>query len=100
MENQDNLEQQVLPANNADVVESFKIEITQASQRKLELINKKLKFICDDIDPYNCEVIGPESENILKEFYLKESLENPFHFTNIMLRLMDLAETELKKRMH
>ena len=100
MENQSKIVEPMRPTQTVSIVDNFIFEIDGASLSKLKGITNKLKFICNDIDPYNAKNIGPESTQILEEFLLTETLCNPFTYTNNLLRIMDLAENELNKRLH
>jgi len=88
------------PENSSDIVDKFTNEILVASATRLVHISDQLKFICDEIDPYHCEQIPDEARKILAEYNLEDTLDNPFYFTNVILRFLDIAETELKKRLH
>lgn len=100
MENQNNLENSVAPLDKIDAAEKFKNEIQDISIQKLHGVMNKLKFICHEVDPYDAHDISSESKLILDEFGLNDYLENPFSFTNILLKIMDFAEAELNKRLH
>lgn len=49
-----------------------------------------------EFDPYQAEEASQTVANILEEFSLNEYISNPFDFTNIVLRLLDIAEEKVK----
>jgi hypothetical protein len=88
------------PENQEEVVNFFTNELSLLSKKSIENIQKKLNFLCLELDPYNALELSTEEENILKEFQLKDYLSNPFEFTNIVLQLLNMTELELKKRLN
>lgn len=99
MDKQSNLKENLLPENKAQLIENFKNEVLSCSVDDLKKLQMKLNYLCMEIDPYNCLDLSVEEENILNDFSLKFFLENPFDFTNIILKMLDLIETEIKKRL-
>lgn len=87
-------------SQRAELIENFKVDIAKKSIAGLKVLSKKLNFLCLELDPYNNLDLSTEEENILAEFGIREFLNNPFEFTNIVLQLMDQVETEIKKRAH
>ncbi len=100
MEKHSNLNKIQNLSERNELVENFKNEIAKLSVKSLNNQIKKLNFLCLELDPYNAIDLSQEEENILNEFSLKSFLSNPFDFTNIILQLLDSAETELKTRSH
>jgi hypothetical protein len=90
----------ISPENHEEVVSFFTNELSRASSKSIGLIQKKLNFLCLELDPYNALDLSNEEENILNEFHLKDFLTNPFEFTNIVLQLLNITELELKKRLN
>jgi len=97
---QTNLDTQDRPNRSYEIVENFTNELSKASQTKLNLCLKKLNYLCLEFDPYQCEHLRVEEENIIKEFELMDTIHNPFEFTKTILQMLDNEETELKKRSH
>jgi len=97
---QTNLDTQDRPNRSYEIVENFTNELSKASQTKLNLCLKKLNYLCLEFDPYQCEHLRVEEENIIKEFELMDTIHNPFEFTKTILQMLDNVETELKKRSH
>lgn len=83
-----------------ETIKNFKDELSKKSLDGLTTILKKLNYLCLNFDPYNNLHLRQEEENILNEFELKEYLNNPFHFTNIILQMLDKTESEIKARKH
>ena len=105
MNKQTNLDQIDRPSRSLKIVEkftveNFKDELQKRSRQELDLCLKKLNFLCLEFDPYQCDHLKIEEENILKEFDLIETIKNPFEFTKIILQMLDNLETELKNRSH
>jgi hypothetical protein len=88
------------PEKQEEVVNFFTNELSLLSKKSIENIQKKLNFLCLELDPYNALELSTEEENILEEFQLKDYLSNPFEFTNIVLQLLNMTELELKKRLN
>lgn len=74
----------------------FKNEIKNLGPKSLELVIKKLNYLCLEYDPYQTDEIPQTVANILEEFSLWEYTSNPFDFTNIILQLLDIAEEKVK----
>lgn len=98
MEKQINQDIQTSQELNANRLVNFKNEIEESNQKKLKLVAMKLNYLCLSFDPYKTDDISIEETNILNEFNLNEFLSNPFDFTNHVLRLLDIVETEIKRR--
>lgn len=63
-------------------------------------MQKKLNFLCMEFDPYTDTELTQEEQNIIEEYELSDYIGNPFAFTNIVLQMMDILETEIKSRSH
>ncbi|MEX0798246.1 MAG: hypothetical protein WD025_02310 [Bacteriovoracaceae bacterium] len=83
-----------------ELLEKFKARISKYGRKELDLVNKKLNFLCLEFDPYNDLERSQEEQNIIDEYELNDSLNNPFNFTNIILQMLDALETEIKSRSH
>lgn len=98
METQDNLQQvdsQSLFRNRA---QDFTNETSTLDLDGLKLILKKLNFLSFQIDPYDLDVIKQEEQSLIDEFKLNDFLENPFEFTNILLKMIDTTELLINKK--
>jgi len=51
----------------------------------------KLKYICLNVDPYSQKPPSPQAQIYLKEVGL-DQIQDPFQFTNILLKKMEAAE--------
>lgn len=65
------------------------------SLKDAETIKLKLDFLAKNFDPY-APHFNDEIENILQEFDLQDKTENPFTFTNILLKYLDSIDNALK----
>lgn len=61
---------------------------------ELELLMKKLQFLGVNFDPFQNEH-GNECKQVLEELDLSEHLNNPYHATNLILRLLDITEERI-----
>lgn len=66
----------------------------------LRLNHQKLSYLCLNLDPFNCDKLSIELENLLVEFELTEQLKNPFEFTNSVLKRLNQLEEQLKKKLN
>ena len=82
-----------------DLVKTFQNSLVHMDQTKLDLTIKKLNFLCLNFDPYSL-TMSTEVENIINEYKLLAFTTNPFHFTNIVLQILDKTENEIKSRVH
>ncbi|MCO4754492.1 MAG: hypothetical protein KC478_08410 [Bacteriovoracaceae bacterium] len=88
------------PQENAELVKKFAQHVSTLGRKELELTQKKLNWLCLEFDPYSGDELSSEETNIIEEYELEYSLSNPFEFTNIVLQMLDLLETEIKSRSH
>ncbi len=80
--------------------QSFENEIKDYDITGLKLVMQKLNFLSFEVDPYDISQLKTEEKNILEEFKLSQFMENPFDYTNIILRMIDLVENEINKNYH
>lgn len=80
---------------NEQVVSSFELLLDKCSFLEAELLMKQLQFLGKNFDPFQTE-IGSECGQIVKKLGLEDQLKNPYHATNIILRLLDLTEERLQ----
>lgn len=88
------LQQKSLP----DFVQNFKNEVDNLNLPTIELVKKKLNFLCLEFDPYNLNDEDQTLTTLIEEFELRDFLENPFTFTNIVLQLLDIVEEAIKTK--
>ena len=81
------------------LVKSFEENLLKLDKQELDLVIKKLSFLCLNYDPYDSD-IEDEVENIINEYQLEEYTSNPFEFTNIVLQILDKTENIIKSRVH
>lgn len=76
----------------------FKNEIESLDISAQKMILKKLNFLSFQIDPYDTDILSSEEKNIISEFRLANFMDNPFEFTNILLKMIDITEIEINKK--
>lgn len=81
-------------------LKDFREHLTRLGKKELALVQKKLNYLCLEFDPYNDAELSPEEQNIIEEYELSDYVGNPFAFTNVVLQMMDMLETEIKSRSH
>lgn len=81
---------------SSNFLDNFRNEIENFGPESLELVIKKLNYLCLEFDPYQTDELQTTVENILEEFSLTEYISNPFEFTNIVLQLLDITEEKIK----
>lgn len=64
----------------------------------LNSIEKEIKDLCFDFDPYHPEIGLKKNLFLIKRYQLDTFLDNPFLFTNRLLRLMDKVEQAIKTK--
>jgi hypothetical protein len=79
------------------LVLNFENKLKEMSKNELDLVIKKLNFLCHNFDPYD-DHKSTEVENIISEFELDEFTSNPFEFTNVLLQILDKTENNIKTR--
>lgn len=99
MDKHSNLAKLEKPVASNEIVENFTFETQKKSLDGLKLCQKKLNFLCLEFDPFNADELTIEEENILDEYNLRETIKNPFEFTNVILQMLDIVEGEQKKRL-
>lgn len=62
----------------------------------LRRIEEELKDICLGFDPYNKDENYKEYRVLIERYGLEKQVENPFLFTNRLLKMMDRIEQALK----
>jgi len=77
-------------------LKNFKNEIENFGPESLQLVIKKLNYLCLEFDPYQMDETSQTVSNILEEFSLSEYVSNPFDFTNVVLQLLDITEEKIK----
>ena len=87
-------------SENFDPVQNFNLKIESLNLEKLQLIQKKLNFLCHDYDPYTPDEKSQEAINVMNEFYLDGYIDNPFLFTNYLLQLLDNLEQAIKTKLN
>lgn len=95
---QGNLEQSNEQSLVRDRALEFENEIGSLDLSAQKMILKKLNFLSFQIDPYDIDNLSIEEKNIIGEFKLATFLDNPFEFTNILLKMIDLTEVEINKK--
>lgn len=78
---------------------NFEEYINKLGKKNLDLVIKKLNYLCLDFDPYQLDR-SQEVQNIIDEFELEHFCSNPFDFTNTVLQMMDKTENLIKSREH
>jgi hypothetical protein len=61
---------------------------------EVEVVMKKLQFLGIHFDPFQ-DVMGKECEQIVEQLGLKNQLQDPYLFTNTLLRLLDKTEERM-----
>jgi hypothetical protein len=78
----------------------FDNELDDKDLELLRLDHQKLSYLCLNLDPFNCDELSFELENLLIEFNLSDDLKNPFEFTNSVLKKLNHLEEQLKKKLN
>lgn len=80
-----------------DYVVSFENNLAlMADVPAVEILMKQLQFLGLHYDPFGTEVVS-ECQQIMDQLGLTIHLQNPYLATNILLRLLDKTEEQLKK---
>lgn len=85
--------------DKADHLLRFEEYINKLGKKNLDLVIKKLNYLCLDFDPFELHRSN-EAENILAEYELEQFCSNPFEFTNVVLQMLDKTENLIKSREH
>ena len=96
-----NLKNQTNPIeaqNLSDTFFTFETKLKNNSVEKLQQKHLKLSFLCEHFNPYDTQELSVEVENILNEFELMKFIHNPFDFTNIVLRMLDQLDNQIKSK--
>jgi hypothetical protein len=100
MENRSKLGIPSLEENSRqDLIYRFEIHINKLGKKELDLVIKKLNYVCLNFDPYGQEP-SIEVDNIMMDYELNEFTSNPFDFTNILLQMLDKTDNLKKSRAH
>ena len=89
----------VASRDRQDHLHQFEEQINKLGKKSLDLLVKKLNYLCLDFDPYALEM-STEAQNIINEFQLDQFIYNPFEFTNVVLQMLDKTENLIKSREH
>ena len=81
------------------LIKSFEQSLQSMDVKSLDMVIKKLNFLCLNFDPYS-DFKSTEVENIITEYNLEPYCSNPFEFTNIVLQILDKTENFIKSRVH
>ncbi len=100
MDRQTTLESKSNLQNKDLFIHNFNNELKSLNNVDLDRLLKKLNFICLELDPYNCNELSVEEQNILEEFQLDIYLNNPFELTRYLLQMLNHVEIEMKKRLN
>lgn len=73
-------------------------KISELSHVEIESILNELKEVCMEFDPYQPQNLSQELEVTLNKYGLDQMLGNPFTFTNNLLRILTMIESEYKLR--
>jgi hypothetical protein len=92
--------QEKLFRERKEYISSFETSLETKGKAGLELLTKKLTFLCHSYDPYSGTELSDEEKNIIDELELNHHLDDPFHFTNLLLQMMDKVENKLKQKIH
>lgn len=82
-----------------DLINRFEQHINKLGKKELDLVIKKLNYVCLNFDPYGQEPTT-EVENIMNDYELTQFMSNPFDFTNILLQMLDKTDNLKKSRVH
>lgn len=89
-------------SHQIDEHQKFVIEMVKkfenSTKEELFTVMEELQKICLEFDPYQPQKISQELKASLKKYRLDEMTENPFTFTNNLLRILTSVETEYKLR--
>ena len=77
-------------------IQDFKQHLKNASLTEIELIDKKLKFLGLNFDPFT-EEASQECQLIMDNLGLTLHLKNPYQSTNLLLRLLDIVEEQINQ---
>lgn len=74
-------------------------EFSDLELASLRRVEEEIKDLCLDFDPYQPEVNKKNYLHLIKRYQLESFLDNPFLFTNRLLKLMDKVEQALKSKL-
>lgn len=83
-----------------EFISNFETTIESMGKEGLEKLTKKLNILCHSYNPYDNLDLTQVEKNIIEELNLEHHLEDPFHFTNLVLQMMDKVENKLKQKIH
>jgi hypothetical protein len=84
-----------LPLN---IVEDLLVlDFSKLKKDDLDILEKKFSYLALNFDPYQNESQDPIVNKLIEEFQLDKFTDNPFTFTNKLLKLLDETQQKLKK---
>lgn len=75
----------------------FEKMVKLASSRELRILAEKLNQLGLEFDPF-VPIKNDEIDELIITLGLECMIDDPFQFTNVILKKLDIIETELKKR--
>lgn len=78
---------------------TFETQVLALSDDELTDLAEKLNKLGIQFDPFSGK-LTKEDQELISSLQLELFLDDPFQFTNIVLKRLDEIETELKKRNH
>lgn len=100
MNNTQTNNQEKLFQDRQEFISSFETKVEKMGKKGLEQLTTKLTFLCNSYNPYDNLDLTQAEENIIHELGLEYHLSDPFHFTNLVLQMMDKVENKLKQKIH
>lgn len=86
--------------SSIDPMEDFVAKMKRVrSLKTLKTHQKTLQFLALDFDPFTTD-LSSEAKQILALYHLESLVSDPFHFTNVLLRMLDLLEERIKTFIH
>jgi hypothetical protein len=76
-------------------VENFGYDLENMLLSELEVLIKDLNYLCLEFDPFNPQ-FTEKTKRLIQRFNLEDALENPFTFSNSILRVLDRVENRIK----
>lgn len=76
----------------------FDNELKSKETSQLKLIKSDLEAICDGFDPFNPHDCPDAIAKLIKKHHLNVFQDDPFTFTNHLLRLLTATEAVLKQK--
>ena len=86
--------------SSIDPLEDFVAKLKRVrSLKTLQTHQKTLQFLALDFDPFTMD-LSSEAKQILAQYHLEALVSDPFQFTNVLLRMLDLLEERIKTFIH